>query len=250
MPIYGKVGRVGHGKTMMAVVEAVELARRRKALLVSNIRLRPPDEYALDVVQLPMDGFSDALMAVIDEARTCDVCELLDEWWGDVAHGEPGCKRRGLVLLIDEVDTIWDAKEWQEVTKTDRFFIKESRKLGVDLIWTAQFVDQVEKGLRNITETVELMRAIPSPKLANREKGKRPWMFVGQSFRPGAVRELTASVDPDKRLGRRFIRYRRKYERWYNTDDLVVPERRERTPGASRRYRYGKPAALESIPPA
>lgn len=250
--IYGKVGRIGHGKTMAAVVESIELARRRKAVLVSNIRLRPPDAYGLEVVQLPMDGFSDALSTIIDQSRTCGSCTTLDQWWDQVAHTDPGCERRGLVVLIDEVDTIWDAKEWQDMSKMDRFTIKQSRKLGADLFWTAQFVDQVEKSLRNITEEVELMRAFPNPTIRRREKGARPWLFIGQAFRPGAIRELTQKIDPDARLGRRMRRYRRQHERWFNTDDLVIPvdrKRRQEAASPGRRWQFGQSAQEFFSPP-
>lgn len=225
MAIYGKVGRIGHGKTLRATVDAVALARLRGAVLASNIRLRPPARFRIPVVTLPMDGFSQQLGALMDECRDCGTCEAVDEW-GDVLHGAPGCERRGLVVLIDEIDTIWDAREWADMSKLDRFRIKQSRKLGADFIWSAQFVDQVDKSIRNITEEVELLRAFPTPSLKRREAGRRPWFFIGQRFRPGAVRELAANVDPDRRLGRAIHRYRREYEHWFNTDDLVIPVER------------------------
>jgi Zonular occludens toxin (Zot) len=235
--IFGKVGRIGHGKTMRAVVDAIELAQLRGAVLAANIKVRPPD--GLEFVLLPMDGFSGALGELLDDCRRCDVCQGVNEW-GDVPHGQPGCERRGIVVLVDEVDTIWDAREWQDMSKLDRFRIKQSRKLGCDLIWTAQFVDQVEKGLRNITEEVELLRAVPSPTIHRRERGKRPWLLMGQRFRPGAVRELAATVDPDKRMGRTWHRYRRRHEDWYNTDELVRPAE---MPPPRRRKRYSQGSA-------
>jgi zonular occludens toxin Zot len=219
--IYGKVGRIGHGKTMRAVVDAVELADRRGVPLATNIRIRRPS--GGEVVSLPMDGFSARLGDLLDDLQSCDRCELLDRW-GDTLHGGPECDRRGLVLLVDEVDTIWDAREWADMSKLDRFRIKQSRKLGCDVIWTAQFVDQVEKSLRNITEEVGLMRAYPNPTLSRRERGKRPWFLIESRFRPGAVRELTAAPDSDKRLGRTWHRYRREHELMYNTDELVRPD--------------------------
>lgn len=198
--IYGKVGRIGHGKTMRAVVDAIELADRRGVVLASNITVNRPGEG--ETVTLPMDGFSDALGVLIDECYA---------------------EKRGLVVLVDEVDTIWDAREWADMSKLDRFRIKQSRKLGVDVIWTAQFVDQVEKSLRNITEEVGLMRAYPNPTISRREAGKRPWFLIESRFRPGAVRELTASPDSDKRLGRAVHLYRRRHELLYDTDELVRP---------------------------
>jgi hypothetical protein len=199
--IYGWVGRIGHGKTMMLVREARELAKLRGAVLASNIGIRPPEGVRFEL--LPMDGFSAALEWLIEDCRE---------------------RKVGLVLAVDEIDTVWDAHEWQAMSKADRFAIKQSRKLGVDVLWSCQFVDQVEKSIRNITEEVTLMRAFPAPTIRKREKGWRPWFFVAQRFRPGAVRDLMATkMDPDKRLGRSIIRYRRAWELYYDTDELVRP---------------------------
>lgn len=107
--------------------------------------------------------------------------------------------------------------------KSDRYRIKQSRKYGCDLIWSAQFVDQVEKSIRNITEEVELLRAFPGPTISRREAGKRPWFFVGQRFRPGAVRELVGEPDRDRRIGRDLHRYRRDHEGLYDTDEILMP---------------------------
>lgn len=205
--IYGKVGRLGHGKTMRMVVEGVALAKLRGGLetparcwLASNIKVNAPP--GLVFHQLPMDGFSEALATLMAAALDAGV---------------------GLVVLVDEVDTVWDAHEWQSMRKGDRYRIKQSRKYGADLIWSAQFVDQVEKSIRNITEEVELVRAYPSPSISRRERGRRPFFIVGQRFRPGAVRELVGEADRDKRLGRAIHRYRRRDETLYDTDEIIMP---------------------------
>lgn len=203
--IFGKVGRLGHGKSMRMVVDGIDLAVRRGALegrcwLAANVLVRPPA--GVPFYQLPMDGFSDALGDLMARALELEV---------------------GLVVLVDEVDTVWDAHEWQTIRKSDRYRIKQSRKYGADLIWSAQFVDQVDKGIRNITEEVELVRAFPPPSIARRERGKRPWFIRGQRFRPGAVREIAGDVDKDKRMGWAVHRYRRAHELLYDTDELIVP---------------------------
>jgi len=205
--IYGKVGRLGHGKSMRMVVDGVNLCTLRGGLapaprcwLASNIKVNVPDGMRFD--QLPMDGFSSALGDLMSRS---------------LAEGV------GLVVLVDEVDTVWDAHEWQSIRKSDRYRIKQSRKYGSDVIWSAQFVDQVDKGLRNVTEEVELVRAWPNPSISRREDGKRPLFIRGQRFRPGAVREIIGDVDKDKRLGSTIHRYRREHELLYDTDEIIVP---------------------------
>lgn len=203
--IFGKVGRLGHGKTMTMVVDGLELARQRGAgegrcWVAANISVTVPDGWRF--VLLPMDGFSEALAVLMAAALTAGV---------------------GLVVLVDEIDTVWDAHDWQSMRRSDRYRIKQSRKYGCDMLWSAQFVDQVEKSIRNITEEVELVRAFPSPTISRREAGKRPLLIRGIRFRPGAVRQIVGDADADKSLGTRWRRYRREHELLYDTDEIIVP---------------------------
>jgi len=200
--IYGKVGRVGHGKTMRMVVDSCELAKRRGAVLASNITITPP--VGVEFRLLPMDGFSEAFGNLTDELQEA---------------------KRGLVLAVDELHMIWDARRWDEMSVYDRYRLTQSRHLGIDVFWTAQFVDQVEKNIRNLTEEVELLRAFPQPSLHRREQGKRPLFMVGQVFRPAAVRELVQEQDKDKRMKRNIYRYKRAHEALYDTDALMPPPR-------------------------
>lgn len=205
--IYAEVGRLGHGKSMRMVVRGLALGKLRGAMedpprcwIASNIRVNAPD--GVVVRQLPMDGFSEALSALMAEALAA---------------------RMGLVVLVDEIDEVWGAADWQNMRKSDRHRIKQSRHYGCDVIYTAQFMDQVEKSIRNMTEEAELLQAFPAPTIARREAGKRPWFFRAERFRPAAVREIVGPVDKDKRLGRSFYRYRRAHEGLYDTDQIIVP---------------------------
>jgi hypothetical protein len=153
-----------------------------------------------------MDGFSEALAALMAEGLDRGV---------------------GLVVLVDEVDEVWGASDWQLMRKGDRHRIKQSRKYGVDLIVTAQFIDQIEKSVRNVMEEASLYWAYPAPSIARREAGKRPWLIREQRFRPAAVREITGSPDKDKRLGQAWHRYRREHELLYDTDEIIVPVNEE-----------------------
>lgn len=206
--IYGKVGRLGHGKSMRMVVDGLALLelrrRKRDCWLAANIAVAVPE--GVTFRQLPMDGFSEALADLMSEARAAGA---------------------GLVVLVDEIDEVYGSSDWQQMSRGDRHRIKQSRKYGVDLIYSAQFVDQVEKSIRNVTEEVELLRAFPAPTVARREAGRRPWFIRGLKFRPGAVRELTAEPEKDKRLGQSWHRYRREHEALYDTDEIIVPPRPE-----------------------
>ncbi len=195
--IYGYQGMIGEGKTILAVKDAARLARRRHAILASNIRLTVP---GVEFVQL----------AVGDNGLE-GVGELFEKSLSE---------RRGVVLLIDEVGIILPSRFWQSVSSIDMMWAcSQSRKMAADLIYTAQHADQVDVFLRRLTEHVFKVRCFPGPSIERRERGKRPWWIVCGKWR---VRDVDA-VKNERRLAWAVHRYPRKVEGWYNTDELVRP---------------------------
>ena len=198
--IIGVTGLIGHGKTYRAVRTAVEIARLRRAVLASNIRVSVP---GIEFVQLPIseDGLDvPFLMDLVDKVR---------------ADG------RGLVVLVDEVGIIMPARWWQRFPIRFLFLLSQSRKFRTDLVWTAQATDQVDKVLRDLTEYTDRVRAIPAPTLRRREAGRRPLVFRW-------TRWVGTKVDPtggrlDECIDKGWELYRRETEGFYDTDEIVGP---------------------------
>lgn len=216
--IIGYTGLVGMGKTMLAVREAVALARRRGSYLVSNIMVVAPD---LDVMQIEVgDDGLEGIPAILERAR-----------------GE----HRGVVILVDEIGIVLPSRFWERGMSIDLMWAcSQSRKLGTDLIFTCQHVAQLDVFLRRITDWIWTVRCVPHPSIDRRERGRRPWFYYVQRFRPADV----DTERPEKRLSRRFIGYRRAWEGLYDTDELVRPPASLRA-GPKRR---GSAAAIVERP--
>jgi len=215
--IEGYIGLIGHGKTMLAVDHARTLALRRGALLASNIRVDPPPGVAFRQLSVGDDGFD------LEELRA-----LLEE---------PG----GVVLLIDEIGIIMPARFWSSFPVDLMFAMSQSRKLGLDVIYTSQDVEQVDSFVRRLTQWVYKVRCWPAPSLERREGGKRPWLFRVTQWRPVNVDKA------DKKVGGRWVRYQRKRETWYDTDELVRPA--ERLARRSRARSKGTGGRAPGVPP-
>lgn len=212
--IEGFCGLIGAGKTMLAVRHVLDLARRRGgALVVSNIRITDPTG-AVECRQLGVghDGIE------LDELQA-----LIDEHGGE--HG------RGLVLLLDEIGVLCPARFWQTFPIDLMCQFSQSRKNGLDVVFTSQDVEMVDAMVRRLTQWIYLVRAIPGSSIERTEKGKRPWFFVVTRWRPATVGKR------DKRLGRELIRYRRAWELAYNTWELVKPAARLIEQAETRRCR-------------
>ena len=54
-----------------------------------------------------------------------------------------------VLYIIDEAHLFFDSREWQNVGLTLNFFCSQHRKFRSDIIFVTQFLDQVEKRLRN-----------------------------------------------------------------------------------------------------
>lgn len=211
--ITGYIGGIGTGKTMNAAREAIETATRRRAMLVSNITMTPADA-GLDVRKLSIghDGIDlDQLRALIRE------CQLSE---------------RGMVLMLDEVGILMPARFWQDFPIDLMYVLSQSRKLGVDLIYTAQDVEQVDATLRRLTTYVWLVKSFPPASIERSEKGKRPWLFV---MAKSKVRYIDSQLRAP--IGRRFRLYSRKWERTYSTAELVAPPEVFRARSRRRRER-------------
>jgi hypothetical protein len=213
--IVGYTGLVGMGKTMLAVQEALRIARRRGAVLASNIEVNAADVDCrrITVGEDGLEGIPDLL----EEAR---------------ASG------RGVVILVDEIGIVLPSRFWERGMSIDLMWAcSQSRKLGADLVFTCQHVAQLDAFLRRITDWIWRVKAIPHPSLERREAGKRPWLFLASRWRPADI----DTERPEKRLSRVSwwggVLYRRSWEAVYDTDELVRPpaQLRGHTPASSRR---------------
>lgn len=199
------VGWRGHGKTMLAVERARRLAIRRSCSLIANIWVR--DEPGLVVERIPLGS------AKGSKSAGMDMDWLIDRLW---ALKE---QKQGAVVLLDEAGVLFSAREWQRFPPELGYLIAQGRRLRVDLVYTSQFIDQVDKILREMTEVAHKVRAWPAPTVLGRETGRRPLIMWTSTYRPSAVDQA------EKRLGRSFMWYRQRRERDYDTDEFVLPLR-------------------------
>lgn len=237
--IEGYVGTIGAGKTTLGVQHALELARARGAVLLSNVPivcapgcLRQAGMSAADEGQLV--GMRDGVRTRMRRPAGCsiehDVLPMNDDGLDLEVLTRRAFRlrdeRRGLVLFMDEVGVIMPARLWKDFSVALMWVLQQSRKLSCEWIWTAQDPSFVDHQLRSLTAAVHYVKAMPPPSIWRRMRGKRPWFMFVSSYTPGnAPRANGEGVRKDKRIGRRFVRYRRRWEASFDTDAVVLPSR-------------------------
>lgn len=195
--IEGYVGRPGQGKTTLAVQDCIGRARLRNAYLVSN-------------VPIVAEGLDCLLVPVTEDG--------LDVGW--LVALALRCRRegRGIVLFLDEVGVWMPARMWAQFGIALMWLLQQSRKLTVEMRWTAQSVKFVDGQLRELTAAVHAVHAVPPSTVARRMAGRRPWWINVSSYTDAD------HVGSDDYLGgssRSF--YRQAWEGAFDTDAMVLP---------------------------
>jgi len=232
--IEGYVGTIGAGKTTLAVQHSLELARARKAVLLSNIPVRcgptckgrgsPVPAVCRSRCRIDHEHVGPGCVIEHDTLPMTD--EGLD--LGELTRRAFKLRdeQRGLVLLMDEVGVIMPARLWKDFSVALMWVLQQSRKLACEWVWTAQDPSFVDHQLRSLTAAVHYVRSWPPPSIWRRSRGKRPWMLIASSYTPSmAPRANGEGEKKDKRIGRRMLRYRRRWEGSFDTDGVVLPSR-------------------------
>lgn len=250
--IEGYVGTIGAGKTTLAVQHALMLAKARDALILSNIPVKcgdtcggsmrwSQDDEATDVEEYRPDDQGGTVRVVVAKRLhrplKPDGCTLAH---ASLPVGDEGIDletlivwafrlrdlERGLVLLMDEVGVVMPARAWKDFSVALMWLIQQSRKLAAEWIWTAQDVNFVDSQLRSLTAVVHYVRSYPPPSIWRRMQGKRPWALIASAYSPAnAPRANADGMRTEKRIGRRVTRYRRSWERSFDTDGIVLPSK-------------------------
>jgi len=220
--IEGYVGTIGAGKTTLAVQHAITLAKARNAVLLSNIGIRCSPSCGGDTGSFGVrhEGCSFEHHLLPLTANGLDLESLMETAFAARGAG------RGLVLMMDEVGIIMPARLWSKFPVGLMWMLQQSRRVSCEWVWTAQDPTFVDKQLRDLTAVVHYVRSYPPPSIWRRARGKRPWLLIASAFSPGAAPRAngeSSSRTWDKRLGRRVVRYKRRYEAAFDTDEIVLP---------------------------
>lgn len=181
MPVFGYVGTPGSGKTYAAVERVLKDLKRPGTVVYSNA-------YIGRRLTMEAAGSSYGPLRKIGRAFVADPrVHLLGDFSDLFALGvkrdefgdpiDPDC--REIVVLLDELGLWAPSRMWADLPTGMLNTWPQSRKSGLTIIYTAQYIDQIDKLIREVTETVTFCRRI-GPQ--NRAVG-----FVRTEWRPKDV---------------------------------------------------------------
>jgi len=69
-------------------------------------------------------------------------------------------EEKGLVL-VDEINLLCPSRWWDKFPMKQAYYWSQSRKLGLDIYWSAQHIDRVDKIIREISNWVWELKSLP-----------------------------------------------------------------------------------------
>jgi hypothetical protein len=206
MSLWGYVGSIGAGKTMNAVKYACWLAWRRNALLISNITIMPAGKH------LPWEFVEGKNFHQLAVGLDGPIAQELMEW---ISYAR--INGHGVVILLDEIQVLYPSRAWASFPVDLFWLLTQSRHMGVDMVYTAQYPEQIDSNIRNLTESLEICKCWPRPSIDRRERKKRPLIMWTRTWQP-------RDIDKGKTTG--WIKlepYLKRNEKTYNTDHIISP---------------------------
>ena len=138
MSIYSIFGQIGSGKSFYQLKLALELANYKEKQLVFNF---------------PIDR--KGLAAYADHKKMEWIKRLLKYGGISEVHAPKNLQELMLpqaVVCLDEAGVLLNSRSWKDTPKEFLADLCQSRKFGTDLIWAAQFSEQVDSQLRHLTQ--------------------------------------------------------------------------------------------------
>lgn len=191
--IRGYFGVPGSGKTTTLVKKAIKELKRKRYEHIYTINFK------------------------------CSGCIEIE--WEDLAN----YKMYNSLILIDEISTLADNREFKTFSKNHRDFFIMHRHLGNDIIWATQNYEKVDKTIRELTQELWYMSKSIIPIIDKFTRSKRIYRNIN-------INEHTSELT----LGYRFanmlegflvsnneIVFRSKYYKYFNSYDELMLEDRE-----------------------
>ncbi len=144
--------------------------------------------------------------------------------WSDLAY----YKMYNCLILIDEISTLADNREFKSFMKEHRDFFIMHRHLGIDIIWATQNYEKVDKTIREMTQELWYISRSVVPLLGQFTRAKKIYRQIN-------INEHTSELT----LGYRFCNFlegifatnnelvfRKKYYKYFDSyDELMLKDR-------------------------
>ena len=244
MPAKLYSGKTGAGKSLMLSAIVKELLKRNYKwykktgeirYIISNMKFN--HEYLPDYASRFIRYFED-LTDKVDNIYVFDTKSgrsgsssrsVDDNWWCENSKltSVPVLRLRDVDFIIDEISLYFDSQNWDQVSLTEKKWIKEHRKLGLEIYGTTQDFKMVDINIRRICDSLVWLdkwfgTRDPSP---TKPAPKFPFALVRAHFiSPRDYKEDEPIKNLDKKKRSKFFLFN-PWDIWrYDTRYMIDPE--------------------------
>lgn len=138
MSIYAVAGEIGSGKSLFQLKFALQMANEKEKQLVFNFPVNRP-----------------AIKKYAEHMGYKWILRLLEYGGISEFHAPKNLQvlmKYNSVVCIDEAGVLLNSRCWKDTPKAFLADLCQSRKMATDLIWAAQFAEQVDSQMRMLTQ--------------------------------------------------------------------------------------------------
>ena len=129
-------GKPGQGKTVFGTDQILRALENKKTYVASNIEIDTKllKRHSFRFEQLSLDN-------TIQDILNIDTKKVYEEF---------GCNR--ILIVIDEVQTIMNSREWDKMPPEFQFFLQQHRHFRMDIIGLTQSIRRADVVMRELVQ--------------------------------------------------------------------------------------------------
>ena len=187
--IEGYVGRRGRGKTYTVVARVLK-SYKRYTVVAANLRIDVPNLLTIEGPQDMLPG------GAIDKVRAAYCLAGFYAAGAGSANGRRGRRFRPapwrVLCVVDEAHIWFPSRQSQRLPISIMEFFSQTRKIPLDLLWTAQRAERVDRALRDNTDWIWKAEAwFRALTLSD-----RPLFYTARAFEPEDLGKKNVKAGP------------------------------------------------------
>jgi len=192
MSIHAISGKPGGGKTMYSVKLILDELLHGTRVIITNVGLNLASlneyiqrEYPSKAINLferiiLIDEEQMGVFFTIRPPGSVGPSVLTKEQWQKGENPDyTKIKDAGVLYVLDEIHIKFNARAWMNTGQDVLYYLSQHRKLGDDVVWITQAINNVDKQFRSVTQDYTFIRNLAKERMSH---FRLPSVFTRQTY--------------------------------------------------------------------
>lgn len=168
MSSYAISGKPGGGKSLYALSLIIKELVETERIVVTNLALKLPElnEYLQKKYPQRNINLFERVQLLDDEQvrkfylyrGTLTILDVSKEEWKQSNRLDYSGSTQGVFYVLDEIHVFLNSRAWMETGEGVLFYMSQHRKLGDDVVWITQHINNVDKQFKSVTQDYTYVR--------------------------------------------------------------------------------------------